>query len=72
MAKNPNKRKISANSEISDFEIEMLKFENIDLKKYFKRLKNQYNAVVKQNKMLQKAYLELKEKALGIRNDKNK
>ena len=54
MAKNPNKRKISANSEISDFEIEMLKFENKQLKKDFRRLQNLYVTRENQKRILEK------------------
>ena len=53
MAKNHNKKKISARSNSTDVEFELLKAENNQLKEDFRRLQNQYDAVVEQNKMLQ-------------------
>ena len=53
MAKNHNKRKFTEHNNSTDVEFELLKSKNNQLKEDFRRLQNQYEAVVKQNKMLQ-------------------
>lgn len=53
MAKNQNKKKITERNNSTDVEFELLKAENKQLKEDFRRLQNQYDAVIEQNKMLQ-------------------
>ena len=53
MAKNQNKKKIAERNNSTDVEFELLKAENKQLKEDFRRLQNQYDAVIEQNKMLQ-------------------
>lgn len=59
MAKNYNKRKFTERNNSTDVEFELLKSENKQLKEDLRRLQNQYEAVVKQNKMLQGDFMGL-------------
>ena len=59
MAKNYNKRKFTERNNSTDVEFELLKSENNQLKEDLRRLQNQYEAVVKQNKMLQGDFMGL-------------
>lgn len=59
MAKNYNKRKFTERNNSTDVEFELLKSENNQLKEDLRRLQNQYEAVVEQNKMLQGDFMGL-------------
>lgn len=59
MAKNQNKKKITERNNSTDVEFELLKSENNQLKEDLRRLQNQYEAVVEQNKMLQGDFMGL-------------
>lgn len=59
MAKNHNKRKFTERNNSTDVEFELLKSENNQLKEDLRRLQNQYEAVVEQNKMLQGDFMGL-------------
>ena len=59
MAKNHNKRKFTEHNNSTIVEFELLKSENKQLKEDLRRLQNQYEAVVEQNKMLQGDFMGL-------------